>query len=278
MALLEDIGYLARAGFLLDTFMHRVGLHGKSVSPFILGFGCNVPAIVATRILESKRDRILTALLIPFIPCSARTTIVLALVAFFLGPWWAIGFYVFNILLVALLGRVLTVFFRTSSPGLILEIPSLKVPALKNVLLKVYVQLKSFVRFAWPLLIGGSIVLGLIQSLHWDVVINAILAPLVSGALGLPRELGVTLVFGFLRKELSLLMMLQALGVGYKDLLTVITREQMIVFTVFVSFFIPCLSTFAILWKEVGRRIAFLSAALSVSVAVVVSLLVRLII
>lgn len=278
MALLEDVGYLARAGFLLDTFMHRIGLHGKSVSPFILGFGCNVPAIVATRILESKRDRILTALLIPFIPCSARTTIVLALVAFFLGPWWAIGFYIFNILLVALLGRILTVFFRTSSPGLILEIPTLKVPALKNVLLKVYVQLKSFVRFAWPLLIGGSIVLGLIQSLHWDIVINTILAPLVSGALGLPRELGVTLVFGFLRKELSLLMMLQALGVGYKDLLTVISREQMIVFTVFVSFFIPCLSTFAVLWKEVGRRIAFLSAALSVSVAIVVSLLVRLLI
>lgn len=278
MALLEDVGYLARAGFLLDTFMHRIGLHGKSVSPFILGFGCNVPAIVATRILESRRDRILTSLLIPFIPCSARTTIILALVAFFLGPWWALGFYVFNILLVALLGRVLTVFFRTSSPGLILEIPTLKVPALKNVLLKVYVQLKSFVRFAWPLLIGGSVVLGLIQAVHWDAIINIVLSPLVAGALGLPRELGVTLVFGFLRKELSLLMMLQALGVGYRDLLTVITREQMIVFTVFVSFFIPCLSTFAILWKEVGRRIAFLSAALSVSVAIALSVLVRLLI
>jgi ferrous iron transport protein B len=278
MALLEDVGYLARAGFLLDTFMHRIGLHGKSVSPFILGFGCNVPAIVATRILESRRDRILTSLLIPFIPCSARTTIILALVATFLGPWWALGFYVFNILLVALLGRLLTVFFRTSSPGLILEIPTLKVPALKNVLLKVYVQLKSFVRFAWPLLIGGSVVLGLIQSFHWEAIINTVLSPLVAGALGLPRELGVTLVFGFLRKELSLLMMLQALGVGYRDLLTVITREQMIVFTVFVSFFIPCLSTFAILWKEVGRRIAFLSAALSVSVAIALSVLVRLLI
>ena len=278
MALLEDVGYLARAGFLLDTFMHRIGLHGKSVSPFILGFGCNVPAIVATRILESRRDRILTALLIPFIPCSARTTIILALIAFFLGPWWALGFYVFNIMLVAFLGRVLTFFFRTSSPGLILEIPTLKVPALKNVLLKIYVQLKSFVRFAWPLLIGGSIVLGLIQSFHWDAIINTVLSPLVAGALGLPRELGVTLIFGFLRKELSLLMMLQALGVGYRDLLTVITREQMIVFTVFVSFFIPCLSTFAILWKEVGKRIAFLSAALSVSVAIALSVLVRLMI
>jgi ferrous iron transport protein B len=278
MALLEDIGYLARAGFMLDTFMHRIGLHGKSVSPFILGFGCNVPAIVSTRILESRRDRILTSLLIPFIPCSARTTVILALVAFYLGPYWALGFYVFNILLVAVLGRVLSLFFKTSSPGLILEIPSLKVPSLKNMWLKVYFQLKSFVQFAWPLLIAGSVVLGLVQSLHWDAIINKVLSPLVVSALGLPRELGVTLVFGFLRKELSMLMMLQALGVGYQDLLTVITRDQMIVFTVFISFFIPCLSTFAILWKEMGKKIAFLSAALSISVAVVVSFIVRLLI
>jgi len=278
MAVLEDVGYLARAGFLLDTFMHRIGLHGKSVSPFILGFGCNVPAIVATRILESRRDRILTSLLIPFIPCSARTTIILALVAFYLGPFWALGFYAANVLLVAVLGRVLSLFMKTASPGLILEIPSLKIPSLKNILFKIYFQLKAFVLFAWPLLVAGSIVLGLIQALHWDRAINAVLSPLVANILGLPKELGVTLVFGFLRKELSLLMMLQALGVGYQNLLSVISRDQMIVFTVFVSFFIPCLSTFAILWKESGKKIAFISAGLSISVAIIVSFLVRLLI
>jgi len=278
MGLLEDVGYLARAGFLLDTFMHRIGLHGKSISPFILGFGCNVPAIVSTRILESRRDRILTSLLIPFIPCSARTTVILALVAFYLGPYWALGFYAANVLLVGVLGRILSLFFKSPSPGLILEIPSLKIPSLKNIFIKVYFQLKSFVLFAWPLLIAGSVVLGFIQSLHWDRAINAVLSPLVANVLGLPRELGVTLVFGFLRKELSLLMMLQALGVGYQNLLSVISRDQIIVFTVFISFFIPCLSTFAILWKESGKKIAFLSAGLSISVAVIVSFLVRLLI
>jgi ferrous iron transport protein B len=278
MALLEDIGYLARAGFLLDTFMHRIGLHGKSVSPFILGFGCNVPAIVSTRILESRRDRILTSLLIPFIPCSARTTIILALVAFYLGPIWALGFYAANVLLIAVLGRVISLFMKDASPGLILEIPSLKIPSLKNILFKIYFQLKAFVLFAWPLLVAGSVVLGFIQALHWDRAINTVLSPLVANMLGLPKELGVTLVFGFLRKELSLLMMLQALGVGYQNLLSVITRDQMIVFTVFVSFFIPCLSTFAILWKESGKKIAFISAGLSISVAVIVSFLVRLLI
>ncbi len=277
MSFLEDVGYLARAGFLMDTFMHRIGLHGKSVSPFILGFGCNVPAVVSTRILESRRDRIITSLLIPFIPCSARTTIILALVAFYLGPLWALGFYLFNILLVAVLGRVITLFFKTPSPGLILEIPSLKMPSLKNMMRKTYFQLKSFLKFAWPILIAGSVVLGLLQYFNLDKFINLVLSPLVEKGLGLPQELGVTLVFGFLRKELSLIMMLQALGVSYQNLMTIITREQLIVFTVFISFFIPCLSTVAILWKEVGKRVAFLSMGLNTGVAIVMSLLVRLI-
>jgi ferrous iron transport protein B len=277
MSLLEDLGYLARAGFLMDTFMHRIGLHGKSVSPFIIGFGCNVPAVISTRILESRRDRIITCLLIPFIPCSARTTIILALVAFYLGPFWALGFYLFNILLIGVLGRLITLFFRTPSPGLILEIPSLKIPSLKNMMRKTYFQLKSFLRFAWPILIAGSIVLGLLQYFNFDKFINLALSPLVEKGLGLPRELGVTLVFGFLRKELSLIMMLQALGVSYHNLMTIISREQLIVFTVFISFFIPCLSTVAILWKEVGKKVAFISMGLNTGVAVVISLAVRLI-
>ena len=277
MSFLEDVGYLARAGFLMDTFMHKIGLHGKSISPFILGFGCNVPAIISTRTLESRRDRIITSLLIPFIPCSARTTIILALVAFYLGPLWAFGFYVFNILLVALLGRVITLFFKTPSPGLILEIPSLKVPSLKNMVKKTYFQMKSFIKFAWPILIAGSIVLGLLQYLHFDRFINLILSPLVEKGLGLPRDLGVTLVFGFLRKELSLVMMLQALDVSYMDVLTVISKEQIIVFTVFINFFIPCLSTVALLWKEMGKKIALISIGLNTGFAVILSFIARLI-
>jgi ferrous iron transport protein B len=277
MAALEDLGYLARAGFLLDAFMHRIGLHGKSVSPFILGFGCNVPAIVSTRILESQRDRVLTSILIPFIPCSARTTIVLALVAFYLGPLWAMGFYAANILIVAVVGWVISRFMKEPSPGLILEIPSLKAPRLSSILRKTWLQVYSFIKFAWPILIGGSLVLSLLSYLRADRWINDILAPLVVKGLGLPHELGVTLVFGFLRKELSLIMMLQALGVDYQNLMTVISREQLVVFTVFISFFIPCLSTFAILWKEIGKKWAFVSAGLSIGIALALSWAVRLV-
>jgi len=276
LGFLEDIGYLARAGFLMDAFMHRLGLHGKSVPLFILGFGCNVPAIMATRILESKRDRIITALLIPFIPCAARTTIILALVAFLLGPWWALGFYFLNLLVVAVLSAILTRVFKYSSPGLILEIPSLKWPSLKNIVQKTYFNLREFVRFAWPILIAGSVLLSFLSFINFDRLMNAVLAPLVSGLLGLPQSLGVTLVFGFLRKELSLLMMFQALGVSYGQLLSVISRAQLLTFVTFVNFFIPCLSTLAILWKELGRRIALVSIVLNLTVAVLVSWLVRL--
>jgi ferrous iron transport protein B len=124
----------------------------------------------------------------------------------------------------------------------------------------------------------GSAALGLLQYFGFDKVVNLILAPLVEKGLGLPRELGVTLIFGFLRKELSLIMMLQALGVGYNNLLTAITKEQIIIFTVFISFFIPCLSTLAILWKEVGRKVALLSAGLNTGVALILSFAIRLII
>jgi len=277
MSLLEDIGYLSRASFLMDTFMHKIGLHGNSVSAFILGFGCNVPAVVSTRILDSRRDKIITALLIPFVPCSARTTIILALVAFYLGPLWALGFYVFNILLLGVLGRIISLFFKDPSPGLILEIPTLKMPSMKNMARKIFIRLKAFVKFAWPILIAGSIVLALMQFFKFDQYVNLILSPLVEKALGLPQELGVTLIFGFLRKELSLVMMLQALGVSYQELMSVITYQQMIIFVVFISFFIPCLSTVAIIWKEIGRRIALLSVALNTSVAIVLSLVMRLI-
>ncbi len=277
MGLLEDVGYLSRVGFLMDTFMHKIGLHGKSISPFILGFGCNVPAVVATRILESKRDRIITGLLIPFIPCSARTTIILALVAFYLGPFWALGFYFANFLLLGVIGRIISLFFKSPSPGLILEIPSLKFPSFKNIYYKTVFQLKSFVRFAWPILIAGSIFLGLMQFAGADRIVNVILSPLVKDLLGLPQELGVTLIFGFLRKELSLIMMLQALGTNYQSLMTVISQQQLLVFTVFVSFFVPCLSTVAIIWREIGRKWALISMALNTSAAVLLSIVIRLV-
>jgi ferrous iron transport protein B len=108
LAFLEDTGYLPRIAFLMDTLLHRIGLHGKAIIPLILGYGCTVPAVMATRILESERDRFISSILTTMIPCAARITIIFGLVAFYLGPKAALLVYVLNIIVVAISGKILS--------------------------------------------------------------------------------------------------------------------------------------------------------------------------
>jgi ferrous iron transport protein B len=272
MAILEDVGYLPRMAFLMDAFMHRIGLHGKSVLPFVLGYGCNVPAIMATRILETPRDRFITAFLATMVPCAARTTIIYALVAYYIGPWAALFVYVLNIFVIALTGKVLTYFIPEVTPGLILEVPSFKMPSVRVVLAKTWLRMKEFVFIAWPLLILSSALLSYLEYIKGDRVINNILSPLTY-ILGLPDAVGTTLIFGILRKELSLLMLFQALGT--MDVSSVMSHEQILVFTTFVLFYVPCVATVAVLWKEFGwKRMAVISLATLV-IALVVAMSVR---
>ncbi|MBU7036466.1 MAG: ferrous iron transport protein B [Theionarchaea archaeon] len=272
LAILEDIGYLPRIAFLMDTFLHRIGLHGKAVIPVILGYGCTVPAIMATRILESERDRFITATLSTLIPCAARTTVILGLVAFFISPNAALGLYAFNIVVVVALGLVMSRFMPEVTPGLILEIPTYHVPSVKNVLLKTWLRVREFIYIAWPLLIGGSSVLSLMTYVGVDFSINQALSP-ITMVLGLPAAVGVTLVFGVLKKELSLVMLIQALGTS--QVLNVLTRVQVLTFTVFVMFYVPCVATIGVLLKEFGIQRTVSIVFLTTGLAVILALLVR---
>jgi ferrous iron transport protein B len=128
LALLEDSGYLPRVAFLMDNLMHRLGLHGKSIIPFILGYGCSVPAVMATRILESPRDRFVVALLAILIPCSARSVIIFALVAYAIGPYYALGVYFLNLVVIAALGRVSTWICRRFPRGCSWKFPNTAAP------------------------------------------------------------------------------------------------------------------------------------------------------
>ena len=273
LSILEDVGYLPRVAFLMDVFMHKIGLHGKSIIPFILGYGCSVPAVMATRILEFPQHRFIVSILTTMIPCSARITIIFGLVAFFINPNAALAVFALNVIVLALLGRIFSFLYpEPGSPGLILEIPAYQLPPLKNTLKKSWYRIREFIVIAWPLLIIGSALLALMEYLSVEKYVNLLLSPLTH-LLGLPVSVGTTLIFGLLRKELALIMLTQALRTT--EVLSVMSKTQIMVFTIFVTFYIPCLATFAALWREIGKKGALLSAFFTFAVAIILSLIVR---
>ncbi len=272
LGLLEDVGYLPRVAFLMDAFMHRIGLHGKAIVPFILGYGCNVPAVMSTRTLEEPRDRYIAAALAVLVPCAARLAVVFGLVAFYLGPIIAFVLFLLNLFVIALTGKILSQLTPEDSPGLIMEMPSYRVPTLKNVFGKSWFRVREFVVEAWPILIAGSGVLAILNYFEVAFIFNWLVRP-VTWLIGLPSQVGVPLIFGILRKELSLVMLSQALG--SQNFSQVLTSEQMLVFATFVMFYLPCLATLSVLRRELGTRDMLTISALTVVVALLASLLVR---
>jgi len=266
LGIMEDIGYLPRVAFLMDALMHRIGLHGKAIVPFILGYGCNVPAVMSTRTLEEPRDRYLAAALATLVPCAARLAVVFGLVAFYLGPLAAFALYLFNLFVIALTGRILNSLLPEDSPGLILEMPTYRIPTLKNVTGKSWFRVREFIFEAWPLLIVGSAVLAVLNYFNAAAVIDWLVRPL-TWSLGLPSEVGLPLIFGILRKELSLVMLGQALGTVNFD--TALSMPQMVTYATFVMFYLPCLATLSVLRRELGARAMLAISALTVVVALV---------
>ena len=272
MGFLEDVGYLPRVAFLMDALMNRLGLHGKAIVPFILGYGCSVPAVMSTRTMQNRRDRFLAATLATMVPCAARIAVIFGLVAYYLGSQAALGIYIFNIVIIAITGRLLSWRFKDDDPGMILEVPPYRLPTGKTVFHKTWFRAREFVIEAWPLLIVGSMALALANYFNVSNILNDGLRPL-TWVLGLPSAVGVPLVFGVLRKELSLVMLRQTLGVA--DFSSALNPVQMITFTIFVVFYIPCLATLAALRREFNTRLAVVIALLTVVIAMLAALIAR---
>ena len=272
LSILEDVGYLARVGYLMDAGMHRLGLHGTATVPVLLGYGCSVPAVLATRILRSPRDRFVAAFLAVLVPCSARMTVIMALVGYYLGALWALAIYILNLAVVMLAGIILARVWPEISPGMLMEVPPYRRPSARVVLLKTWWRLREFVVVALPLLIVGSAVLGLIEFFGWQALINTALSPLTK-LLGLPTAVGLTLIFGVLRKELSLLMLMQALGTT--NVASAMSTAQIVIFTLFVTFYVPCLATLASMAREIGRKLTVAATGTLLALAVAIGLLAR---
>jgi len=266
-SIFEDTGYITRIAFLLDGIMHKIGLHGKSIAPFVLGFGCLGPALYATRIIENKRDRMITGVLVPFVPCTARIAVIFALTAAFAGPLWAVVVFFFVILVISISSKIMSKLL-TKPTGLIMDIPNLKLPSLTISLKRTWYKIKEFTREAILFLIGGSIVLGWIEYFDVGKYINIIFSPILTYFLGLPEQLGSTLVFGFLSKELIIVMANQAMGVPTLAQLPM-SLDQIMIFIIFVTLYFPCLATLVVLWKEFGKKTAIAASTFSVLVATI---------
>jgi ferrous iron transport protein B len=230
---------------------------------------------MATRILEFPQHRFIVSILTTMIPCAARITIIFALVAFLIGPNAALAIFALNILVVAISGKILSLLFPypEASLGLILEIPAYQLPPVRSTLKKSWYRIWEFIVIAWPILIIGSVLLALMEYGSIEKYINWFLSPLTH-VLDLPFPVGTTLIFGLMRKELSMIMLTQALGTT--QVLTVMTKTQIIVFTVFVTFYIPCLATIVALWKEIGKKGALLAILFTLSAAIILALATRL--
>jgi len=210
-----------------------------------------------------------------FVPCSARMTVIFGLVGFFISIKAAILIYVLNVIIIGILGKFISKAFPEVSPGFVLEIPKYHLPSLKAVMNKTWFRLKEFVVIALPLLIVGSIILEVISFLNFTEPINSFLSPFTVGLLGLPVAVCITLIFGIMRKELALILLFTALGT--QDVSSVMTASQILIYTVFVTYYIPCLSTYAALARELSNKKAIIITAMSIVLAIVLSLILRII-
>ena len=271
MSVLENTGYLTRAAFLLDETMHKLKLHGRAMIPLFLGLGCSVPAIMSTKMLQSRRERVITCAMICMVPCSARSIVIMGLVARFVSISAALSIYLFTFVMTVAVGYLLGKTVKGEETGFVLEMVPLRRPCVRDVIYKTWLQMKDFVYVAFPLLIAGSAVLGLLQYAGILQIANGILSPVTSTWMGLPSYTATALVFGILRKEMALETLAVMAGVSVSQFGAALTGLQMYTFALFTTIYMPCLATIAVLKRVLGRQETMLITALTIALALVIS-------
>jgi len=271
LAALEDSGYLTSAAVLTDRLLNAVGLPGRAAIPILAATGCNVPAIYGTRILATRRERVLASFLIALTPCSASSAVVIAAIAPAAGVGAALGAFGLVALVAIAAGVGANRMVPGRQPPLVVELAPLRLPVPRAVAAKAWARFRTFAVMAAPVMVIGSILLGWLWHLGLVRPAGAILEP-VAELLGLPALAVVALGFGFLRKELALQLLVALavveLGTGAADLGSFMTPGQLVVFAVVTAFSIPCVATIAAMAGELGGRITALIAAGTIGIAV----------
>jgi ferrous iron transport protein B len=267
MAIVEDSGYLSRSAYLMDAFMERLGLDGRSFVMSLMGFGCNVPAIMGLRVMRSPALRLLSMLVIPFSLCSARLNVFIfmttALFSASVAPLVLFSLYLFSFAAAILTALIFKGQYPNQEP-LILELPPYRFPTVRQMLLRAWSETRHFLRFAWKFIIFGVVAIWLCNNLPTNVepasagtisgMIGHALQPIL-GPIGINPKLSVALIFGFIAKEI----VLGGLAVIYATeqdagLAGAIAREidwvQAYSFMLFTLLYVPCLSTVAVIKAE----------------------------
>lgn len=262
LGLIEDVGYLPRISTLMDSFMHRIGLHGAAVVSFVLGMGCRVPGILATRVLESKNQRFIsTALIVLSIPCLAQMAVVVSLLLP-LGIYYLFLFYISLIVIYVFVGFVLYRLVGGDSPEILLEIPPYRRPNLRLLLDKTWIRVKQFLVEAVPYIILGVVAINLMYSAGIVSAIESLFGPLLSGLFSLPEEAAIAVIVGFLRKDAAVGMLAPI----------PMSPMQLTVASILLVTSLPCVAAMTTLLKEVGMKkfaaILLLSAAVTVLVGI----------
>lgn len=268
LSLLEDSGYLPRLATLVDTIFHRFGIHGNGIISLFLGLGCNVPGALATRILETRKQRFIAATLLSIsIPCTAQTAMIFGMLGKFGLQYIVIVFLTLGILYVVL-GLILNKIIKGESPEIFLEIPPYRKPSLRAVCKKTWMRIKWFLREALPFLFLGILVINflyLVGLLQW---LGKILQPLMYSLFGLPGETSVAIITGFLRKDLAVGMLLAIEGMN---------ALQLTIAATILTIYFPCAATFSVLLRELGLKDMLKSATIMIITVLIVGIIMKLV-
>ncbi len=244
LGFLEDLGYLPRVAVLLDNLMHRMGIHGYAIIPTILGLGCNVPGILATRVMESRRERFIVATLISIgIPCASLQAMIVGLVGGE-GLQYVALIYGTLFLVWLALGLILNLFVKGFTPELLIEIPPYRMPPLRSVTSKLWMRVVGFLKEAVPIVMVGIFVVTTLYALNVFKYVADAAAPVVHGLFGLPEDAAAAMAIGFLRKDMA---------VGMLDTLDM-SASQLVVGCVVLAMFFPCIASFVVLGRELGLK------------------------
>ena len=265
LGFLEDSGYLPRLGVLVDSGMHRVGMHGLAIVPMLLGLGCNVPGALSSRILETRRQRFIALTLMGIaVPCMAQLAIIFGLVGSYGVGALAIVFATLFVVWVVI-GLLLNKILAGESPEMFTEIPPYRTPYWGATLKKLWMRIIHFLTTAIPFVLLGVLLVNVLYSLGIIDFIGNIASPVVVGLLGLPSAAAGALIIGFLRKDVAVGMLLPLS----------LSMQQLVVASVVLAMYFPCVATFAIFIRELGIKDTAKSTLIMIGMALLVGTLLR---